>query len=90
MAIEVSKPTYEPFDDYLEIVTNYSYLVMLSSCFPIAPVLILLAHFIEVIHDKYKILFIYQRALPKKFEGIGFWKQLLIGITYFSILTVRP
>lgn len=29
--LEVNKDSYEPFDDYLEIVTNFGYLVMLSS-----------------------------------------------------------
>ena len=29
--LEVNKETYEPFDDYLEIVTNFGYLVMISS-----------------------------------------------------------
>ena len=29
--LEVTKDQYEPFDDYLEIVTNFGYLVMLSA-----------------------------------------------------------
>jgi hypothetical protein len=29
--LEVNKEEYEPFDDYLEIVTNFGYLVMISS-----------------------------------------------------------
>ena len=29
--LEVTKDEYEPFDDYLEIVTNFGYLVMLSA-----------------------------------------------------------
>ena len=29
--LEVNKDEYEPFDDYLEIVTNFGYLVMLSA-----------------------------------------------------------
>lgn len=68
--------------------TNYAYLVMLSSCFPVAPLLILGAHVLEVMHDKYKVLFIYRRALPRKYEGIGFWKNILVGLTYCSIFTV--
>lgn len=29
--LEVDKEPYEPFDDYLEIITNFGYLVMISS-----------------------------------------------------------
>ena len=29
--LETNKEDYEPFDDYLEIVTNFGYLVMISS-----------------------------------------------------------
>ena len=29
--LEVNKDEYEPFDDYLEVVTNFGYLVMLSA-----------------------------------------------------------
>ena len=86
--LEINKPNYEAFDDYLEIVTNFGYLVMLSSAFPSAPLWIMVSHFFEVLHDKYKVMFLYKRQLPTKFHGTGQWKDVLYTICCISILTV--
>ena len=84
----MNKENYEPFDDYLEIISNMGYLVMISSCFPLAPLLILIAHQVELIQDKYKVIHIFKRKLPQSYVGMGRWKNIIVFICYISIVTV--
>lgn len=86
--LEADKEPYEQFDDYLEIITNFGYLVMISSCFPLAPLLILIAHEVEILQDKYKIVHIFKRKLPQNYVGMGRWKNIIVFMCYISIITV--
>ena len=87
--LETNKEEYEQFDDYLEIITNFGYLVMISSCFPMAPLLIFIAHQVEIWQDRYKIVHIFKRKLPQHYVGMGRWKTIIVFLCYVSIITVR-
>jgi hypothetical protein len=60
---------------------------MLSSSFPQAPLFILLAHKVELYHDRVKVDQVYRKSLPKVFVGIGFWKRILFFITLTAVFT---
>lgn len=61
---------------------------MLSSCFPLAPLLIMIAHGVEAIQDKYKIIHLFKRKLPQSYVGMSNWKDIIVFICYISIVTV--
>jgi anoctamin-10 len=56
---EIQLPKYEQFDDYLEIVINFGYITLFASAFPIAPLLTLAFHWMEMESDKWKIRNVY-------------------------------
>jgi hypothetical protein len=62
---------------------------MLSACFPLAPLLIIIAHKVEIIQDKYKIIHILKRKLPQSYVGMGSWKYIVVFLCYISIVTVN-
>jgi hypothetical protein len=58
-------------------------------CFPLAPLLILIAHSIESLQDKYKMIHIFRRKLPSKYVGMGYWNNIVLLLCYISIVTVK-
>lgn len=84
---ELQLSKYEQFDDYLEIVINFGYITLFASAFPLAPLLTLLFHSIELQADKWKIYNLYQRPLPYKQNTIGAWKTVLNVMSIIAILT---
>lgn len=85
--LETSLGKYEAFDDYLEIVINFAYITLFASAFPLAPLLILIFHYLESLSDRYKLLNIYQRPLPERASGIGSWLGVLRIIGVLSVLS---
>lgn len=85
--IEVQLPKYEQFDDYLEIVINFGYITLFASAFPLAPLLTLIFHWMELESDKWKIMNVYQRPVPYKQSGIGSWLSVLNHMSIMAILT---
>ena len=85
--VEISLNKYEGFDDYLEIVINFAYITLFASAFPLAPLLILIFHYLESLSDRYKLMNIYQRPLPETANGIGSWLGVLRIISILSVLS---
>eukprot|EP01064_Diplonema_japonicum_P012879 TRINITY_DN2022_c1_g1_i1.p1 TRINITY_DN2022_c1_g1~~TRINITY_DN2022_c1_g1_i1.p1 ORF type:complete len:704 (+),score=141.56 TRINITY_DN2022_c1_g1_i1:51-2114(+) len=84
---EVHLAEYEAFDDYLEMVIEFGYVVLFASAFPLAAVLSLFCNFIEMKSDLFKLANVYQRPNSMRCANIGIWENLLWALLWLSIFT---
>jgi len=75
------------FDDFLEMVTQFGYIVLFPSAFPLAAVFALISNIVEMLSDAFKITYIDQRPKSSKVRDIGSWKLILYGMSWVAILT---
>ncbi|CAD8087726.1 unnamed protein product [Paramecium primaurelia] len=79
---------YDDFDDYIEVIFQYGYIVLFAAIFPLAAALTYIFNFIEIWSDKFKLANkLYQRNLPKKAYSIGEWRMVLMTLSVLSIYT---
>ncbi|KAM3130361.1 hypothetical protein pb186bvf_017564 [Paramecium bursaria] len=79
---------YDNFDDYIEVVFQYGYLVLFASIIPLAAFITYLFSYIEIWSDKFKLCHkLYQRNMPIKTKTIGMWRMVLNAMSVLSIYT---
>ncbi|XP_069713064.1 anoctamin-9 isoform X2 [Phaenicophaeus curvirostris] len=59
------------FDEFLEIVIQYSFTTIFVAAFPLAPLLAFINNLIEIRLDTWKMMRLYRRAVPAKANDIG-------------------
>ncbi|KAJ3051634.1 hypothetical protein HK102_012028, partial [Quaeritorhiza haematococci] len=74
---ELARPTYDVFDDYSEMVTQFGYIVLFSVAWPLSPLACLLNNWLELRSDAVKICRTARRPLPLRDENIGPWASNL-------------
>eukprot|EP01060_Flectonema_neradi_P015191 TRINITY_DN2186_c0_g1_i1.p1 TRINITY_DN2186_c0_g1~~TRINITY_DN2186_c0_g1_i1.p1 ORF type:complete len:696 (+),score=123.14 TRINITY_DN2186_c0_g1_i1:56-2143(+) len=84
---ELTKPDYEQFDDYLEMVIEYGYVTLFAAAFPLAAFLSVLCNLVEMKSDLFKLTTVYRRPPPTRQHDIGIWYNLLCGIMWLSVFT---
>ncbi|EGO01436.1 hypothetical protein SERLA73DRAFT_166001 [Serpula lacrymans var. lacrymans S7.3] len=84
---EVTLPEYEVFGDYSEMVTQFGYVALWSTIWPLAPVMALLNNFLEARSDAFKIAVHTRRPIPTRTDTIGPWLESLSFLTWLSALT---
>ncbi|KAI9440392.1 DUF590-domain-containing protein [Lactarius indigo] len=84
---EVSLPEYDLFDDYNEMVTQFGYVTLWSTIWPLAPVMALLNNVVEFRSDAFKLVTHFRRPLPKRTDTIGPWLDCLSLLSWLSALT---
>lgn len=91
------RPRYEgSFDDYDEIIVQFSFVLIFVVAFPLAPLIALLFNFWEFRSDLGKVMRDTQRMFPYGVQSIGAWSDILQIITYLglainvAILTLIP
>jgi len=84
---EVALPAYDVFTDYSEMVTQFGYVALWSTIWPLAPVMALLNNYIEVRSDAFKIAVHTRRPIPVRTDTIGPWLESLSILTWLSALT---
>ena len=84
---EMDLTEYEQFDDYMEMVIEFGYIVLFASAFPLAGFFSCILHVIEAKSDQYKLLHLYQKPIPAKATSIGIWQSILTTLAWCSILT---
>ena len=73
--IECSQPKWSDlYDDYLEIVVQFGYIIFLSNLFPLAAFFSLLNNLLEIRTDAFKLCMIYQRPFSQRVKDIGQWQ----------------
>ncbi|KAJ7067816.1 calcium-activated chloride channel-domain-containing protein [Mycena amicta] len=84
---EVALPVYEEFEDYSEMVTQFGYVVLWSTIWPLAPVMALINNFFELRSDAFKLTVHVRRPLPVRTDTIGPWLDALGFLTWLGALT---
>ncbi|CAG2102368.1 unnamed protein product, partial [Medioppia subpectinata] len=75
------------FDDYLELIIQFGYVMLFSSTFPMAAVCALINNIIEIRSDAFKLCVIYQRPFGgHRVRDIGQWEDVLNAIAYIAII----
>ncbi|EJF64021.1 hypothetical protein DICSQDRAFT_100582 [Dichomitus squalens LYAD-421 SS1] len=84
---EVALPAYDLFTDYSEMVTQFGYVSLWSTIWPLAPVMSLINNWLELRSDAFKITVHVRRPIPTRTDTIGPWLNTLEFLTWLSALT---
>ncbi|KAH9992718.1 calcium-activated chloride channel-domain-containing protein [Russula compacta] len=84
---EVSLPQYDLFEDYNEMVSQFGYVALWSTIWPLAPLMSLLNNVIEFPSDAFKIVTHFRHPLPQRTDTIGPWLDCLSFLAWLSALT---
>ncbi|KAH7881842.1 calcium-activated chloride channel-domain-containing protein [Phlebopus sp. FC_14] len=84
---EVALPEYDVFEDYSEMVTQFGYVALWSTIWPLAPVMALLNNYIEARSDAFKMTVHTRRPIPVRTDTVGPWLESLSFLTWLSALT---
>ncbi|NXD28155.1 ANO9 protein, partial [Spelaeornis formosus] len=74
------------FNEYLEIVIQYSFTTIFVAAFPLAPLLALINNVIEIHMDAIKMVRLRRRMVPRKAKDIGIWLQVLEAIGILAVI----
>ena len=72
---------------YMEIVIQFGYVTLFASAYPLASFISVVANFIEIRSDCFKITKLCQRPRPLRTDGLGMWLTLMSSIVWLSALT---
>ncbi|CAF1567757.1 unnamed protein product [Rotaria magnacalcarata] len=85
--IECSQPKWEDlYEDYLEMVIQFGYIIFLSTLFPLAAFFSLLNNIIEIRTDAFKLCMIYQRPFSQRVKDIGHWQKIMEYMVFAAII----
>jgi len=84
---EVALPEYSLFSDYSEMVTQFGYVSLWSTIWPLAPVMALVNNWLELRSDAFKITVHTRRPIPSRSDTIGPWLESLTFLTWLSALS---
>lgn len=73
--IECLQPKWpDLYEDYLELVIQFGYIIFLSTLFPLAAFFSLVSNIIEIRADAFKLCMILQRPFSQRVKDIGHWQ----------------
>ncbi|CAG8502519.1 6707_t:CDS:2, partial [Scutellospora calospora] len=84
---EVKLPVYEIYEDYAEMITQYGYVSLFSTVWPLTPLFALLNNWFELRSDAIKLCQHTRRPIPRRADSIGPWLDNLVILTWFSSIT---
>ncbi|KFQ65246.1 Anoctamin-9, partial [Pelecanus crispus] len=74
------------FDEFLEMVIQYSFTTIFVAAFPLAPLLAFCNNLFEIRLDAIKMMRLYRRMVPRKAKDIGIWLQVLEAIGILAVI----
>ncbi|NXC01890.1 ANO9 protein, partial [Orthonyx spaldingii] len=74
------------FNEFLEIVIQYSFTTIFVAAFPLAPLLAFFNNIIEIHMDAIKMMRLHRRMVPRKAKDIGIWLQVLEAIGILAVI----
>ncbi|NXI36879.1 ANO9 protein, partial [Galbula dea] len=78
--------TFSLFDEFLEMVIQYSFTTIFVAAFPLAPFLAFLNNVVEIQTDAMKMMRLHRRMVPRKAKDIGIWLQVLEAIGILAVI----
>ncbi|UJR15035.1 hypothetical protein I4U23_002008 [Adineta vaga] len=76
--IECLQPKWpDLYEDSLELVIQFGYIIFLSALFPLAAFFSLLNNILEIRTDAFKLCMIYQRPFSQRVKDIGHWQKIM-------------
>ncbi|KAK7925856.1 hypothetical protein WMY93_008166 [Mugilogobius chulae] len=77
---------YSLFDEFLEMVMQFSFTTIFVAAFPLAPLLALINNIFEIRGDAIKMVSLERRLVPRKTNNIGVWTQVLESVGGMAVL----
>ncbi|RXN30142.1 anoctamin-9-like protein [Labeo rohita] len=74
------------FNEFLEMVIQFSFTTIFVAAFPLAPLLALLNNIIEIRLDAIKMVSLERRLVPTKANDIGVWTDVLEAIGVLAVI----
>ncbi|KFQ32006.1 Anoctamin-9, partial [Mesitornis unicolor] len=74
------------FDEFLEMVIQYSFTTIFVAAFPLAPLLAFFNNLVEIRLDANKMMRLHRRMVPRKANDIGIWLQVLEAIGILAVI----
>ncbi|MGH0157183.1 UNVERIFIED_CONTAM: hypothetical protein FKN15_033160 [Acipenser sinensis] len=74
------------FNEFLEMMIQYSFTTIFVAAFPLAPLLALINNFFEIRLDSIKMVSLERRMFCKKTNDIGIWLQVLQAIGVLAVI----
>ncbi|KAL1702008.1 calcium-activated chloride channel-domain-containing protein [Schizophyllum commune] len=84
---QAALPEYDLFTDYSEMATQFGYVVMWSTIWPLAPAMACINNFFELRSDAFKMTVHHRRPIPERTDTIGPWLEVLAFINWLGTLT---
>ncbi|XP_053368368.1 anoctamin-9 isoform X2 [Clarias gariepinus] len=78
--------SFSLFNEFLEMVIQFSFTTIFVAAFPLAPLLALLNNIIEIRLDAIKMLRLERRLVPRKTNDIGVWTDVLETIGVLAVI----
>uniref|UniRef100_A0A8C5R0H2 Anoctamin n=1 Tax=Leptobrachium leishanense TaxID=445787 RepID=A0A8C5R0H2_9ANUR len=79
--------TFSLFDEFLEMVIQYSFTTIFVAAFPLAPLLAFINNVLEIRLDAIKMTRLQRRLVPRKANDIGIWLQVLEAVGVLAVIT---
>ncbi|KAM9266957.1 anoctamin-9 [Cariama cristata] len=74
------------FDEFLEMVIQYSFTTIFVAAFPLAPLLAFFNNLFEIHLDAIKMMRLHRRMVPRKANDIGIWLQVLEAVGILAVI----
>ncbi|KAK2834446.1 hypothetical protein Q7C36_015147 [Tachysurus vachellii] len=78
--------SFSLFNEFLEMVLQFSFTTIFVAAFPLAPLLALLNNIIEIRMDAIKMVSLERRLVPRKTKDIGVWTDVLETIGVLAVI----
>uniref|UniRef100_A0A673CG16 Anoctamin n=1 Tax=Sphaeramia orbicularis TaxID=375764 RepID=A0A673CG16_9TELE len=78
--------SFSLFNEFLEMVIQFSFTTIFVAAFPLAPLLALINNVIEIRLDAIKMVTLERRLVPKKTNDIGVWIDVLEAIGVLAVI----
>uniref|UniRef100_A0A3B4YEP3 Anoctamin n=1 Tax=Seriola lalandi dorsalis TaxID=1841481 RepID=A0A3B4YEP3_SERLL len=78
--------SFSLFNEFLEMVIQFSFTTIFVAAFPLAPLLALINNVIEIRLDAIKMVTLERRLVPKKTNDIGVWTDVLEAIGVLAVI----
>ena len=89
IAKQSERDEYEEFDDYLEMITQFGYITLFASAYPLASVLAIVENLMEIWSDSWRLCFLTRRPdIVTRANNMHYtWVYILQFMTWVSIIT---